>query len=116
MLNASIRDPGWRRESVSNFSTKTTGDRNGEIQVTDFDRLGSDDVGRLGMQLQLQHGQDRGRETDSRQRRDARDYQLRSRPGDVLLHRQLANAPEDTKLKATWTAVEVAGEQPNCAD
>ena len=29
---------------------------------------------------------------------------------------QLANAPEDTKLKATWTAVEVAGEQPNCAD
>jgi len=87
MLNASIRDPGWRRESVSNFSTKTTGDRNGEIQVTDFDRLGSDDVGRLGMQLQLQHGQDRERETDSRQRRDARDYQLRSRPGDVLLHR-----------------------------
>lgn len=26
---------------------------------------------------------------------------------------QLANAPEDTKLKAVWTAVEVEGEQPN---
>ncbi|MGC8878313.1 MAG: hypothetical protein ACP5R2_03750 [Anaerolineae bacterium] len=25
----------------------------------------------------------------------------------------LANAPEDTKLKAVWTAVEVEGEQPN---
>lgn len=26
---------------------------------------------------------------------------------------ELANAPEDTKLKAVWTAVEVEGEQPN---
>ena len=26
---------------------------------------------------------------------------------------QLANAPDDTKLKAVWTAVEVEGEQPN---
>ena len=25
----------------------------------------------------------------------------------------LANAPEDTKIKAIWTAVEVEGEQPN---
>jgi hypothetical protein len=25
----------------------------------------------------------------------------------------LANAPEDTKLKAVWTAVEIEGEQPN---
>ncbi len=25
----------------------------------------------------------------------------------------LANAPEDTKIKAVWTAVEVEGEQPN---
>jgi len=26
---------------------------------------------------------------------------------------ELANAPEDTKVKAVWTAVEVEGEQPN---
>ena len=26
---------------------------------------------------------------------------------------ELANAPEDTKLKAVWTAAEVDGEQPN---
>jgi len=26
---------------------------------------------------------------------------------------ELANAPEDTKLKAVWTAVEVEGEDPN---
>jgi ABC-type glycerol-3-phosphate transport system substrate-binding protein len=26
---------------------------------------------------------------------------------------ELANAPEDTKLKAVWTAVEVEGEQPD---
>jgi hypothetical protein len=26
---------------------------------------------------------------------------------------ELANAPEDTRLKAVWTAVEVEGEQPN---
>jgi len=26
---------------------------------------------------------------------------------------ELANAPEDTTLKASWTAVEVAGEEPN---
>lgn len=26
---------------------------------------------------------------------------------------QLANAPDDTKLKAVWTAVEAEGEQPN---
>ena len=26
---------------------------------------------------------------------------------------ELANAPDDTKLKAVWTAVEVEGEQPD---
>lgn len=26
---------------------------------------------------------------------------------------ELANTPEDTKLKAVWTAIEVEGEQPN---
>ena len=26
---------------------------------------------------------------------------------------ELANAPEDTKLKAVWTGVEIEGEQPN---